>query len=773
MPRKKSRKRSKPKRRGKTSFARRHPWWSLLLFGCIVFLAYLLYLNWQITSRFEGRRWDLPARVYARPLELYAGLSLSAAEMEQELRRLGYRQTQTEPDKAGYYRRYGRNAQSIEAVTREFRFWDERQPPTRVRVTFDRGKIDSVAVPGEQSPVVRLDPLLVGSIFPRHGEDRLIVTPEQVPEALRQALIVVEDRRYLQHIGVDPIALGRALLANVRAGEVAQGGSTLTQQLVKNYFLDNRRTVGRKLREALMSLILELHYSKPDILNAYINEIYLGQDGQRAIHGFGLASQFYFSRPLDELELHQIALLVALVRGPGYYDPLRSPARARERRNLVLRLMQEAAVVTADVAQRAQQQPLDTWDRKTAGASYYPAYLELVREQLAEQYDPADLTRQGLRIFSALDPLAQASAERHLAEGLATLDARQPDKKLAGAAVIASPQSGDVLALVGDRRAGYEGFNRALAASRPVGSLIKPAVYLAALESRRYTLASRIEDAAIEVPLENGDTWAPHNFSNEAIGEVTLLRALAESLNLATVRLGMDVGVAAVADLLGRLGFDRTVTPYPSLLLGAVEMTPMQVTQIYSTLANGGFRTPLRAVRSIVNAEGEPLQRYPIVVAQVVDSGSAFQLNQGLVAVMQQGTGRSADPGMTVAGKTGTSDEFRDSWFAGFSGDRVAAVWVGYDDYQPTSLSGASGALPIWSAIMRDVAIVPYSQSVPAGLEHTWVDYYSGARVARNCETAVELALPGYAELSRHGGCSSGPRGIGERTLKWLNDVFN
>lgn len=769
MPKKKTRKRrAKPRR--KPGFVRRHPWWTLCLILGGAFCLYVMYLNWQITSRFEGRRWDLPARVYARPLELYAGMSLSPDALEQELSRLGYRAVATEPTTPGSYQRYGR---VIAAVTREFRFWDELQPSTRFRVSFNAGKVESIVVPAGKSPVVRLDPLMVGSIFPQHGEDRLVVAPEQVPETLRQALIAVEDRRFMQHPGVDPIALGRAVLANVRAGGVTQGGSTLTQQLVKNYFLDNRRTLGRKLREALMALILELHYSKADILNAYINEIYLGQDGQRAIHGFGLASQFYFSRPLAELELHQVALLVALVRGPGYYDPVKSATRARARRELVLTLMSEAGVIAPEVAARAAQQPLDTWDRASAGASYYPAYLALVREQLAAEYRPEDLTRQGLRIFSALDPLVQASAERQLADGLAVLDQRQPERTLAGAAVVASPQSGDVLALVGDRRSGYEGFNRALAASRPVGSLIKPVVYLAALESGRYTLASRIEDEAIEVPLENGDVWMPRNFNQETSGEVTLLRALSESLNLATVRLGLDVGVGAVADLLTRLGLDRAVTPFPSLLLGAVEMTPMQVAQVYSTLANDGFRSPLRAVHSVVNVTGEPLQRYPIELAQVVDSANVYQLNQGLVTAMRRGTGRSAELDIAVAGKTGTSDEFRDSWFAGFSGDRLAVVWVGYDDYQPTTLSGASGALPIWTNIMRDVAAVPFAPPQPPTLETVRVDYYSGATVGRNCESAESLALPANTELARDGGCSNRSVSIGERTLKWLNDVFN
>lgn len=751
--------------------ARRRPFVAAGVVLLFVTVVYLLYLNWLITDRFEGRRWDRPARVYARPLELFAGLTLEAAELEQELLRLGYRRVATGPDRPGTFRRQGA---VIEARTREFRFWDAVQPEQSVSIRFDRKGVAGLRGASGDLAVVRLDPLLVGSIFPQHGEDRLVVSPHQVPTMLREALKAVEDRRFEDHLGVDPVAVARALLANVRAGTVRQGGSTLTQQLVKNYFLDNRRTLWRKVREAAMAVILELHYEKDDLLNAYINEIYMGQDGNRAIHGFGLASQFYFSRPLDELGLPRIALLVALVRGPGYYDPLRFPERAKARRRLVIEQMVEADIIDTAEAVRAVDADLGIWDRQSAGASYYPAYLQLVREQLLAQYRADELTRTGLRIFTALDPLVQASAERRVAEGLAALDGERPDK-LAGAAVVTTTQSGEVLAIVGDRRAGYEGFNRALHARRPVGSLLKPVVYLAALENGRYTLASLVQDEAITVELGNGNTWTPQNFHEEMQGEVTLLRALAESLNAATVRLGLDVGVDRVAALLRRLGFHEDIKRYPSLLLGAIEMSPMQVAEIYGTFANGGFRAPLRAVRSVVDSEGLPLERFPIEVSQVADAASVFQLNQALVEVLRRGTGRSADlpDGLVAAGKSGTSDEFRDSWFAGFSGDRVAVVWVGYDDYRSTGLSGASGALRIWEDLMRDTARVAYAAPTPDGLAPQWVDYYTGGRVSARCDDAIELALPAGTELPRAAGCGASLHDIGKRTLEWLKDVIN
>jgi len=755
---------------------RRHPVLASLALLGLLAAGWLLYLNFSITQKFDGRRWDLPAQVFARPLELYAGLDLTPARLEQELLRLGYASVAAEPSQPGSFRRTG---QKLSLVSRPFRFWDQRQPALALQVEFTGPAIRRLRDGKGDVAIARLDPLMVGSIFPTHGEDRLIVTPEQTPALLIAALQAVEDRRFEQHHGVDPRALLRAMLVNLRSGELSQGGSTLTQQLVKNYFLDNRRTVWRKIREAVMAVILELHYDKADLLNAYINEIYMGQDGIRAIHGFGLASQFYFSRPLDELATHQLALLVALVKGPGYYSPTRHPARARERRNLVLQILADDGILTPAAASSAQQQALDTWNSRRAGSSYYPAFLQLVRQQLSAEYRDEDLTGAGLRVFTALDPLVQASAEAQLADGLKALDGRKPAEaqKLAGAAVISSTQSGEVLAIVGDRRAGFDGFNRALAARRPIGSLVKPAVYLAALETGRYTLASGIDDSPISVPLATGGTWDPQNYSKKSHGRVTLLRALVESFNLATVRLGLEIGLDRVAETLTRLGGPAQIDRFPSLLLGTIEMTPLEVTQVYGSLANGGFLTPLRAVRSVVDATGEPLQRYPVAIAQVADPAAVYSLNQALTEVIRRGTARSArdklPPQLVAAGKTGTSDDYRDSWFAGFTGEHVMVVWVGYDDNQPTGLTGASGALGIWTNIMGELSSASFNPLLPGGLKNQWIDYDSGLLSRPACADVVALALPADARLQSKPGCGPGLRQLGQRARRWLKENAN
>lgn len=753
----------------------RHPVRSVVATLLLVAAVWIAWLDWQVTGQFEGRRWDIPAHVYARPLEMFVGQAISVDDFEGEIRRLGYRYLSARPHAPGTYRRLGNR---FELVTRPFRFWDGDQPSRFLSLETGQGTVTRLTDGRNAVPIARLEPLMIGSLFSGHGEDRLIVSPAEVPPLLPAGLQAVEDRRFREHWGIDPVALFRALVANIRAGGITQGGSTLTQQLVKNYFLDNRRTLWRKFREAVTAVILEAHYSKDELMNAYINEVYLGQDGNRAIHGFGLASRFYFSRPLGELEPHQVALLVALVRGPGYYDPYNHAERATARRNFVLQQMADLDIIDDATAAGESAQPLDLWDR-TQGASYYPGYLQLVRRQLSRSYRDEDLTREGLQVFTALDPVVQAASERSLTEGLENLDPHAPadGPALAGAVVVTSVSSAEVLAVVGDRKSGFQGFNRALDARRPIGSLVKPAVYLAALESGAYTLAGTIADEPLTVKLDNGDEWIPSNFDNKYHGKVSLLRALAESLNLATVRLGMDVGLAAVADTLHRLGFDGSVAAYPSLLLGAVGMTPLEVADIYGTLANGGFHTPYRAVRSVVDSDGKPLARYPIEVEQAFDAAAIHQLNQGLVEVMRRGTGRRAaallPEGFIAAGKSGTSNGFRDNWFAGFSGRYVVAVWVGYDDNRPTGHTGSTGALPIWAGILRQLGGESWSPQRSAGLRAHWVQYETGLQVSKGCADAVQLDLPPATHLDRGPRCGIDLHRLAEGAVDWLHDIID
>ncbi|MGH8177152.1 MAG: penicillin-binding protein 1B [Steroidobacter sp.] len=743
----------------------------------IVLLAWVFYLDRQITQQFEGRRWTLPAQVFAEPTELYVGQSFSADTLERELKRLGYQRV-PEPQQAGSYSRRGAR---IELITRRFQFWDALQEAQELTITMRGESVDSMRNGrGEDVPIFRLDPLLIGSIFPIHGEDRVVVTPDEVSSLLPAALKVVEDREFDSHLGVDLSAIMRAAWVNLRAGQIEQGGSTLTQQLVKSYFLDNRRTFSRKIEEAVMAVLLEVHFSKQDLMNAYINEIYLGQDGNRAIHGFGLASQFYFGKPLAELQLHEAALLVAMVRGPSYYDPRRHPKRAKARRDLVLKLMEQHGVVEQRAAQLAAKRPLGIVSSGALAGGYYPAFLDLVRRTLRRDYREEDLTEAGLRIFSTLNPLVQNRAEDALTQELDRLDKTRKQKtnrKLEGVVVVTAPQNGEVVALIGGRQASFDGFNRALDAKRSIGSLVKPVIYLAAVESGRYHAASIIEDGPVEVKLPNGKVWAPQNISEEFYGPVPLVRALAQSMNLATVRLGLEVGLSKVTREFLALGLPKEPPQLPSVLLGAIDVAPLEVAQLYNAFANGGFSTPLRAVRSIVDADGQPLKSFALEVTPVADPSAVYQVNRMLVQVMERGSGRAArvhlPASVVVAGKSGTSSDYRDSWFAGFSANHLTVVWIGYDDNAPTGLTGSSGSLAVWSRLMASIGTSSWSAPLPEGLEEAWIEYPTGLRAKPECGVEViSVAVPQGVNLPFAPGCEVGVFDeLGERAREWWRGI--
>lgn len=705
--------------------------------------AWAGWLTFKAREDFRAHQWIVPARVYARALELYPGMNISRDALLGEFRRLGYAEM-PRPDRPGSFAIDG---ERIRFVTRSFRFWDGEQPSLDVIARLRGNRLVSLQnASGQDLFLVRLEPPLIGSLFPASGEDRILVRLEEVPPVLVEMLLAVEDRRFREHHGLDFRAIARAMGVNLAAGEIRQGGSTITQQLVKNFYLTPERSFVRKANEAVMAFAIDLSFDKDEILEAYLNEVYLGQDGNRAIHGVGLASHFYFQKPLRELREHELALLVAMVRGPSVYDPRRHPERALARRNQVLEIAAEQGVLDEAKAQAAIAAELRVTPKPPQGTTFYPAFMDLLKQQLKREYAERDLTTTGLQIFSTLDPVVQIAAERALQEGIAALEKdRQFERgSLEGAIVVTSVQGAEVQAIVGGREARFAGFNRALAATRPVGSLIKPVVFLSALQKpREWTLATPVDDTPVEVELPNGKVWAPDNFRSAYHGTVPLIEALAGSYNAATVRVGMRVGVNNVLLDLQKLGFSRAVNAYPSVLLGAVSMTPLEVAQVYNTLAGGGFRSPVNAIREVLRPDGSPLQRYPLTVNESVDPRAVYLVNQALLEVTRSGTasaaGRALD--VRVAGKTGTTDDFRDSWFAGFSGDRVAVVWIGRDSNEPAMLTGASGALPVWARLMREAAQEDFVPARPAGIEDAWVDMKRLAPSTSGCGNARELAF--------------------------------
>src|SRR6266699_158760 len=581
-----------------------------LLTAALLAAGFTLYLDFRVRSEFEGRRFALPARIYARPLELHAGRRIAQIDVTRELQEAGYREGAREGESGWFLR----DNDWLEVAVRPFVFWDGPQGPKRVRVAFDGGAVKAVQdAEGRDLPLVRLEPLPIGGIYPANNEDRVLVRLSEVPQHFVQALIATEDRQFYSHKGFDPRALVRAALS--LASDKVQGGSTLTQQLVKNFFLTPERTLQRKLTEVIMAVLLELHYDKTEILETYLNEIYFGEDRDRAIHGIGLAAQFYFGKEVQHLTLAEAALLVGMVKGPAYYDPYRHPQRALERRNLVLRETREQGSITLEQYAAARTTELGVTRKPAMGTSPYPAFLRLVHRQMRRDYDEADLRSEGLRIFTTLDPRVQRAAESALIRRLAQFDKerRFGEPGLEGAVVVTDPQSGEVQALVGGRDVRYRGYNRAIDAARPVGSLLKPAIYLTALsEPSRYTLLTPIDDGPFVWKSRGAPDWEPANYDRKFHGAVPLRVALAQSYNVATARLGTELGVERVLANVRRLGVERPLNPFASTLLGAAEMSPLEVAQMYQTIASGGFRTPLRAIREVTTQEGRPLKRYPI-----------------------------------------------------------------------------------------------------------------------------------------------------------------
>ncbi len=770
-------KKKKQTRRKKTGRSRRKPvkkrsgWLRyILLPALLLFVVYAIYLDYIVRDRFEGRRWEIPARVYASPLELYAGLGLSKAALLEELKRLNYRRV-SNPKEAGTYMS---RAGEIQLSSRPFSFWDGAEPSRRLRIQFDQQGVSRVVQLPGQKPVslVRLDPAHIASIYPRHKEDRILVQLKDVPDSLLDALIEVEDRKFHTHAGIDFIAIARALYSNIRAGKTVQGGSTLTQQLVKNYFLSSERTLSRKINEAIMSALLELHYDKEDILESYLNEVYLGQDGQRSINGFGLASQFYFGRALKYLKPQQMALLIGMVKGPSYYDPRRYPERAMSRRNLVLDIMHERGLLDKKTRDKYKKSPLSVTRAQKSALTAYPAFLDLVKRQLRRDYRDEDLSSAGLRIFTTLKSDIQLQAEQALAGKVTALERgyRLPSGRLQGAVIVTDVNNAEVLAVVGDRRARYTGFNRALDAVRSIGSLIKPAVYLAALKTGKYTLASMLNDDFLEVEQEHEDeTWAPQNYDKEYHGQVPLFQALANSYNVATVRLGLEVGLSRVVSLLSDLGVRRPVNRFPSTLLGTLALSPLEVAQMYQTLANSGFYSPLRSIRAVLDINGEPLNRYPLSVSQVVDASDSLLINYNLHLVTQFGTASQLQgllpQGLKAAGKTGTTDNLRDSWFAGYTQDYLSVVWLGHDDDSPTKFTGSSGAMQVWASLFNKIDAQPLHLDVTDTIEMAWVDVLSGNRTDENCKNAVELPFKRGTVPDQFSDCSPA-------IIDWLNRIF-
>ncbi|OQW93920.1 MAG: penicillin-binding protein 1B, partial [Beggiatoa sp. IS2] len=547
--------------------------------------SYISWISVQVREQFEGKRWALPARVFARPLELYSGIRLEPKVLEEELKSLDYKLV----GRFSGPGQYQRNDNVFFIMTRDFQFWDDNEPSRLLEVQFSGNRVSFVgeARPNRKLTLVRLEPRLIGKIYPAHHEDRILVELAEVPPLLIEALLTMEDRNFYSHFGISIRGLIRASVENAKAGAWVQGGSTITQQLIKNLYLSPERTLDRKFNEAMMALLLEWHYSKEEILQAYLNEVYLGQDGDRSIHGMGIAASFYFNRPVSELKLPEVALLVSLIRAASHYNPRKYPERALSRRNLVLDTMADQGVISPAEAKAAKATPLNITTRPAETVFPYPAFMGLVQHQLREDYREEDLRSDGLKIFTTLDPFLQKVADETMMSTLKKLEKGRGIRGLEGAMVVSNSANGEVFALANGKNPYFDGFNRPLNAQRQIGSLVKVAIYLTALEKiGSYSLTTLLDDSPfLWVDKHTGESWRPQNYDFRSHGRVPLFKALANSYNLATVRLGKTLGLDKVRDTMRRMGVEREFKVYPSLLLGSIALTPVEVTQMYQTIA--------------------------------------------------------------------------------------------------------------------------------------------------------------------------------------------
>jgi penicillin-binding protein 1B len=730
---------------------------SLVLIAVVaVFSAwYVKRLEGTVTAKFEGRKWQFPSKIYSDTYLLYAGMNLRREDLTEKFRRLGYRETKSAPDAKGEYR-FGKDG-AVEIYLHDFAYPMENFKGFPMRIALQGATVARMEnlANGQEMFSFELEPELISGLYDRIWEERRLVNLAEVPPLLVRAILSIEDERFYRHRGIDPIAILRASWANLRSGGVVQGGSTLTQQLMKNFFLGDERSMRRKIKEAIMALIAERKYSKEEILENYLNEIYLGQRGAQGIFGVSEAAQLYFTKDLEQLTVGETALMAGLIRAPGRYSPFRSVEAARQRRNVVLGKMLEDKLISRRQYDAALKEMIPQRDliKVTNDAPYY---VDFLKRELSENYAQEVLTAEGLRIFTSLDLQLQKMAEKSLADGLKRLEEtyaylrkRGEGDHLEGAIVVIKPQTGEIKAMVGGRDYQKSQFNRVFQSRRQPGSVFKPFVYLAALmygsEGKRFTPVSLVEDSAFTWSYE-GQEWQPANYRDEYFGTVTFQTALERSLNSATARVAREVGIRRVRDIAYRLGIQSPLPAFPSVALGAAEVTPLEVGVAFSTLANGGVRTQPLAVKQIIDQESRVLEKRDIQVEKVLTPQLAFMMNFMMKGVLDRGSGRSARLlgfNRPAAGKTGTTNDTKDAWFVGYTPDLLAVVWVGFDNGTKLGLSGAQAAVPIWTDFMKKAtAGAPVTDfAPPQGIRMMDVDPLTGYRATPNCPTVIQEAF--------------------------------
>jgi len=712
---------------------------STKLFIALIFAAvlYIIYLDAKVQKTFEGQRWQVSAQIYGQIERLGIGDDKNITQLANSLKLNGYQ-------KVAFANAPGQFSQSTKRLIVYRRAFDfpnakagESDAAVKLIIEFDEGKISQLFVDNTPVTALKLEPILIDRLVPDNKEDRVLVALEGMPTLLLDTLLLIEDRNFYHHQGISPLGILRALYSNILAGRTVQGGSTLTQQLVKNMFLTREKTLTRKFNEALMALIIEVRYSKDQLLEAYINEVYLGQHYAHGIYGFGLAAKFYFGEPVLQLNHAQIALLVAQVKGPSYYDPWRHPERAKIRRDLILRLMFEQNLLSVHEFEQAATAPLTIRAQRRFKNQNYPAYLELVKSELSEKLNNRQ-QKSGIRVFTGFSHYSQQLLEQTAVQQLAKLENQHQQKDLQVAMIVTDIDSAQVRALVGDKQSGFAGFNRALHVNRPIGSLVKPVIYSAALERyEQYNLATVLDDKPITLKSGQGKTWQPKNYDNKYRGQVPLIDGLVNSLNIPTVNLGMSLGLDNVANALYSLGYNKHLITRPSMLLGAINMSPWQINQMYLPIAKQGNLLKAHAVNLIVSKNGATVWQFEEEAEQILSTNAAYLMNYALMEVTKSGTAKSLSwriKDTELAGKTGTSNDLRDSWYIGYDDKHLVTTWLGKDNNASTGLTGSSGALVLFADYMRNQGVTNRTNVKPDAIALTLFEQQTGNAVTNECD---------------------------------------
>lgn len=705
--------------------------------GVVILALLFVYFDSVVLSKFGvDDKWVLPAVVYSRPLELYPDQKLSLKQMEYELKLLKYRKVNN-PQKPGEYATNPKTGRVV-ILRRPFEFPDGAENTVSLLVTFNGQRVAQIinADSHEELGYVRMDPVLldrINRIDPK--EDRIFIQLSEVPEALVTTLLEIEDRSFRTNIGVNFFAIARAFIKNAIAHSVVEGGSTITQQLVKNYFLNSQKSYTRKFKEIIMALIMNHRYTKDQILEAYMNEIYLGQNGSAGIYGFGLASYFYFGVPISELTQDQMALLVGIIKGPSYYDPWRHPDQALERRNTVLAVLRNRGIINDTEFEQYSARPLGVIKRGSMNYSKTPAFMGVLKKEISSKFGPDFLSGNGIKIFTSLDPQAQQSAEDAVQNELNAIEKETGLRGMEAAMVVSSWRTAEVSAVVGSRTPQYAGFNRVMEGKRQVGSIIKPFVYLTAFHNGIHT-GTMVNDAPITVKLADGKLWQPHNDDKKYHGRIPTYVAMARSMNVPTVKIGMRVGLNHVRDTLMNVGIEKSRIPfYPSMLLGTIELTPFEVTQIYTSLATDGSYKDLTTLRTVVKDGKIVYERANSKVKPTLDPRDSYLTMYVMTEATKIGTGRRIGrlfPNVNIATKTGTTNDSRDTWSVGIDSDLVVATWVGFDNNKSTGLFGSSGAMRVYGRFLQERGVNSLELKKPEGIK--FVNFNkSGNIVADTC----------------------------------------